>query len=135
MNSIFESNDGSRAYVKLTDALRALEVPSNSPEARLKKNVEYVNSFTGESFKTNVLAFRTTRDYATHDNDGNKRVTKKIVNISFSKNLAEQVGHQITREWFDENYKTAQCSLAEGKDDWLVISAEGFVSTNTEYAW
>lgn len=133
MNSIFQSDDESKVFVPLTDALRALGAQNSG--SRLRKDVVYKNSTSGETFKTNVLAFITNRDFVTIK-DGNKVKSKKIVNLSFSKNLTEQVGHPITKEWFRANYKTAQCSLAEGKDDWLVISAEGeFTSDLADCEW
>jgi hypothetical protein len=117
--SIFQREDKAKVFVPLCDALRALGAkPSGS---RLKKDVEYTNSTTNETFKTNVLAFITDREYLTVK-DGKKTLSSKVVNISFSKKLADEIG-PITKEWFRDNYKTANCSLADGKDDWLVISA------------
>lgn len=132
-NSIFERDDKAKVFVPLCDALRALGAKSSG--SRLKKDVEYTNSTTNESFKTNVLAFITDREYITVK-DGKKTLSSKVVNVSFSKKLAEELGSPITKEWFKENYKTANCSLADGKDDWLVISANSeFTDDLAECEW
>lgn len=118
--SIFKSDE--KSFVKLTDALRAFGAQPQS--SRLRKDVEYTNSTSGDSFKTNVLCFITDQPYTTVK-DGKKVVSNKVVNISFSKKLAEETGSSITTEWFKKNYKSANCTLAEGKTDWLVICAQG----------
>ena len=78
----------------------------------------------GESFTTNVLCFITDRPFTTVQN-GKKVVSNKVVNVSFSKKLAEETNSAITKEWFKQNYKSVNCTLADGKTDWLVICAQG----------
>ena len=118
-NSIFSKEE--KNFVPLTEALRAFGAQPQS--SRLRTDVEYTTS-DGDTFTTNVLCF-ITNNPITIVKDGKKVKSNKVVNVSFSKNLAQETGSAITKEWFKQNYKTANCTLAEGKSDWLVICAPG----------
>lgn len=117
--SIFKNDE--KNFVPLCEALRAFGAQPQS--SRLRENVEYTTK-DGESFTTNVLCFITDRPFTTVQN-GKKVVSNKVVNVSFSKKLTEETNSAITKEWFKQNYKSVNCTLADGKTDWLVICAQG----------
>lgn len=115
--SIFDEEE--KSLVSLKDAFKALTL--DPLVSNLRRNVDYFNEYNEEHFKTDVLEFLTERKFVTHNKDGDRIISNKIVFVSFSKDYYNKFGHHITKEWFEKNYESAYCTLAEGRDDWLLI--------------